>query len=89
MKQARDVSLYQKHVTTLEGFLARPGYAGEGERLGLSNELSKAKARLEHVASPAYLQELQGTLGADPILAQNAAALVTGRGANEHAQVLN
>lgn len=72
IKQEREVSLWTRHVAALSEFLARPGYDVEVARLGIEERLRHAKAELERVSGDEYLGELQGTLGADPILAQNA-----------------
>jgi len=67
-KQAREVALWTRHVQSLESFAARPGYAAEAARLGIAATLHAARAERDRVASAGYLQELVGTLGADPIL---------------------
>jgi hypothetical protein len=46
----------------------RPGYAVEAERLGIHNRLREAQKELTHVSSEEYLKELEGTIGADPIV---------------------
>ncbi len=68
-KQAIDISQWQRHCDYLEKFLQRDHYAGEATRLGVAQRLENARRRLAHVENPAYLQELQGTLGAEPALA--------------------
>jgi len=68
IKQEREVALWTRHVRELERFLAKPGYAAEAARLGIAERLQAAKAERERVLSPAYVSELVGTLGADPIL---------------------
>jgi hypothetical protein len=67
VKQARDVSLWQRHVQRLSEFLALPSHHDEAGRLGIRARLSRAKAELERVSSSGYLVELHGTIGADPI----------------------
>lgn len=54
-QQQRDVALWTRHVKTLE--------ANDFE-----GQLAAARERLAHVSSPAYLEELNGTIGADPCL---------------------
>lgn len=66
-KQRREVALYRRHVASLEAFLARPGYEREAKRLGVRQRLERAKAQLAHVSTAAYLDQLEGTLGADPV----------------------
>lgn len=89
LKQRNEVALWTRHVAELERFLRRPGYEAEADRLGIDSRLSLARAELERVSGDAYLDELQGSLGSDPILAQNA-PLVTKRGTSEEsAQIFN
>lgn len=57
-KQARDAALWSRHVRSLEG-------AGAAEA-----KLSAARRQAAHVQSPAYLDELIGTIGADPFHGQ-------------------
>jgi phosphoenolpyruvate carboxykinase (diphosphate) len=67
LKQQRDVSLWERHVRSLTEFLARAGHREEAERLGIGRRLEHARAELDRVGSPAYLQGLVGTIGADPV----------------------
>jgi hypothetical protein len=66
-QQALDVRLWERHVAYLEGFLARPSYVREAARLGIPGRLLRAKDELQRVGSGAYLQDLEGTLGASPL----------------------
>jgi len=65
-KQAVDVAQWQRHCDYLQDFLNKPNYTGEAERLGITQRLETARARLTHVESSAYLKELHGTIGAEP-----------------------
>jgi hypothetical protein len=67
VKQARDIQLWKRHVATLAEFLALPGHRDEAERLGIARRLDRARTELDRVSSDAYLSELYGTIGADPI----------------------
>jgi hypothetical protein len=67
VKQARDIELWKRHVNSLIEFLALPGHKDEAERLDIAGRLERARAELDHVSSDAYLSELYGTIGADPI----------------------
>jgi hypothetical protein len=67
IKQQRDVALWERHVRSLTEFLARAGHRAEAERLGIGRRLEHARAELDRVGSPAYLQGLVGTIGADPV----------------------
>jgi hypothetical protein len=66
-KQNIDRQLWLRHVEYLDKFLKLPSHADEGARLGIADRLSHAKKSLEQVKSPAYLEILRGTLGAEPI----------------------
>jgi len=66
-KQAVDRNLWRRHVDYLDRFLKRAGYAEEAERLGIGDRLDRARKTLEEVESPAYAEQLRGTLGAEPI----------------------
>lgn len=70
-KQQRDIALWQRHRAALEAMLARgPQYAQE---FGARRE--QVERELARVSSAAYLQELVGTLGADPLHRQLPRAL--------------
>jgi phosphoenolpyruvate carboxykinase (diphosphate) len=66
-KQAIDQKLWRRNVEYLDKFLKRASHAGEAQRLGIANKLTRARKNLEQVESPAYLETLRGTLGAEPI----------------------
>lgn len=66
-KQRRDIRLWSCHVRSLEEFLESPAHGDEARRLQIDERLTLAKARLEQVRDAAYLEDLQGTLGADPL----------------------
>ncbi len=66
-KQSRDIALWRRHVSYLEAFLEKRSHAEPSRRLNLTDRLVLAKRTLAQVSSPAYLNRLRGTLGADPI----------------------
>jgi hypothetical protein len=66
-KQAVDAALWRRHVDYLDRFQKRASHADEAVRLGIPHRLVRARAKLEEVESPAYLQALAGTLGVEPI----------------------
>ncbi len=72
MKQEREVALFRRHVHELSSFLERPGYDAEAERLDIRRRLEAAREELERVSGRGYLEELHGSLGADPIVSRNA-----------------
>ncbi len=67
VKQQRDVALWQRHTRSLTEFLAMPSHRDEAARLRIGERLEQARLELERVRSRAYVLELQGTIGADPI----------------------
>ena len=69
-QQAADRKLWLRHAATLEKFLAKPNYAGEAARLGIAERLRQARVQLERVKSAAYLKELRGTIGLQPLVSQ-------------------
>jgi phosphoenolpyruvate carboxykinase (diphosphate) len=66
-KQAVDARLWQRHVSYLTKFVTKTHYADEVARLGIEGRLDKARAELKRVNAPGYLEELRGTLGANPL----------------------
>ncbi len=66
-KQRRDVALWQRHVAALEAYRASAPGRNNGT-FKTERELATARARLAEVSAPGYLDELQGTIGADPAL---------------------
>ena len=67
-KQQRDIALSMRKIKALEDFMNRPGYAMEAKRLGIHDRLREAENELTRVSSEGYLKELEGTIGADPIV---------------------
>jgi hypothetical protein len=65
-KQARDISLWQRHVRALETF-----YNDSARQyFDVSDRLTAARAELDRVSSSEYLAMLIGTIGADPFDSQ-------------------
>jgi len=67
IKQQRDIAMWNRHVDTLNQFLDDADYADEARRLDIPARLNVAIQKLEMVSNPDYLNELVGTLGADPL----------------------
>ncbi len=67
-KQQIDITLWQRHLSYLNDFMSKPAYRHEGIRLGLNHRRNFVQAEFLRATSPAYLDLLQGTLGADPSL---------------------
>ncbi len=67
LKQTKDIALWRRHVDSLHSFSLQENYADEVERLNINDRLIKARAELERVESPDYLEQIVGTIGADPL----------------------
>jgi hypothetical protein len=65
-KQSIDAKLWQRHAGYLTKFITRPHYAEEAARLGIEERLHHARHQLKRIHDPAYVEELRGTLGANP-----------------------
>jgi hypothetical protein len=70
-KQRIDLLAWRRHSDYLEKFLSRPSYAGEATRLKVGDRLKWARVMVEKVKSPEYLNELVGTIGAEPAVVTN------------------
>jgi hypothetical protein len=66
-KQQVDRKLWRRHIDYLDKFLKLPSHSDEAERLGIAARLEHAKKTLDQVNSPAYLESLRGTIGAEPL----------------------
>ena len=67
VKQQRDVAFWTSTVDYLENVLTLKNYEDTAKTLGLTDRLENARKQLKHVQSEAYLDELFGTIGADPL----------------------
>jgi hypothetical protein len=66
-KQGVETTLWQRHIDYLQGILFNE-HGLEGEYLmTVEDRLLKARNTLQHVASAEYLEDLEGTLGAEPL----------------------
>jgi hypothetical protein len=62
-KQRHDIALWKRHLAAVERFQA----GGDVMRgVDIDSRLAEACKQLARVSSPAYLKELEGTIGADP-----------------------
>ncbi len=68
-KQRRDIVLWRRHVDYLSNFLARQSHRDVASRMGITDRLAAARHRLDEVTRPQYLDQLRGTIGADPLSA--------------------
>ena len=66
-KQSVDAKLWQRHIAYLTKFITKPYYADEAARLGIEERLHQARHELKRAQADDYLQELRGTLGANPL----------------------
>jgi phosphoenolpyruvate carboxykinase (diphosphate) len=57
-KQKRDIALWTRHVASLE--------RSRLDATLLNQRLEEAHLQFARVSAPAYLRELEGTIGADP-----------------------
>ena len=64
-RQRRDIALWERHCRDLQDFLARASHRDVAEDLDIAGRLAQAEAMLEQIRTPAYLDSLQGTIGAD------------------------
>ncbi len=66
-KQDRETALWQRHVSYLDGFISKAGFADVVEVMNITDRLDLARKRLRYVESDDYLVKLKGTLGADAL----------------------
>ncbi|MCB9799361.1 MAG: hypothetical protein H6757_01205 [Candidatus Omnitrophica bacterium] len=66
VKQQVDIELFEKHKKYLEEFLSKPSHANAAIRLGIRDRLLKVQEDLKKVKTSSYVEELAGTIGADP-----------------------
>jgi hypothetical protein len=62
-KQKKDIAMWQRRVAAIEAF-RREGLPAIN--INIAKQLSTARDQLARAGSPGYLEELRGTLGADP-----------------------
>ncbi len=67
VKQQRDTAFWMSNISYLENVLTLKNYEETAKILGLTGRLEHACKQLKHVQSEAYLDELFGTIGADPL----------------------
>ena len=69
-KQERDIALWRRHLSALEVFRSTSRSAAASQTLDIEGLMRTSREQLARVASPAYLEELVGTIGADPFHGQ-------------------
>lgn len=65
IKQEREIQLWQRHAAYVDGLLQNDGVLDEVERLDLEEKRDVIERHLQYLYSDAYLECLQGTIGAD------------------------
>ena len=70
VKQQRDIALWSRHVHALEQFRATEQEFPPQDGIDFASRFALADAQLARVSSPAYLDELRNTIGADPFHGQ-------------------
>ena len=66
VKQSRDIALWQRHLKSLEAFRSANEDGALPDTLNLEDRFSAARTQLARVSAATYLEELVGTIGADP-----------------------
>jgi hypothetical protein len=66
-KQDRDVKLWRRHLSALEVYRSTARTMVPLQQFDIESLLATARAEMTRVGSPAYLGELVGTIGADPL----------------------
>jgi hypothetical protein len=69
-KQQRDIALWLRHVRALEQFRAAQQEFPSQQDIDLEGRAALARGQLDRVRSAGYLDELVGTIGADPLHGQ-------------------
>jgi hypothetical protein len=70
VKQSRDIALWQRHLKSLEDFRSANEDGAPPDTLNLEERFTAARTQMARVRSSAYLEELVGTIGADPFYGQ-------------------
>ena len=78
VKQKRDIALWKRHVAALRNF-SKTQPMPTTQEFDVEERTRAARAQLARVSTPAYLDELRGTIGADPLLRPVATADSTER----------
>ena len=65
IKQDRDIALWRRHLAALEAFRSSRGNS-PAAGIDIEQRLATAREQLSRAGAAAYLDELAGTIGADP-----------------------
>ena len=66
VKQSRDIALWKRHLKSLEAFRSANEDGALPDTLNIEERFSAARTQLARASASAYLEELVGTIGADP-----------------------
>ncbi|HXA56352.1 MAG TPA: hypothetical protein VNU84_02870 [Candidatus Acidoferrum sp.] len=66
VKQDRDVTMWRRHLAALDDFRKKNSFAADDLPFSTAERIEWAQAQLARASSPAYRNELRGTIGADP-----------------------
>jgi hypothetical protein len=80
VRQERDIDLWNRHVAALEAFRTESSRVHPAQSIDIEGLLKIARQQLARVSAPAYLTNLSGTLGADPLHGQMSRPLRAGQG---------
>jgi hypothetical protein len=67
LKQKKDIAFYDAQITYLEGFISNPNNDMLVEDMNIKDRLETLKALYNKAQSNEYLNNLVGTIGADPL----------------------
>lgn len=67
LKQSKDAAFLQSEIQYYEDFISNPKNKTLVEEMQIDRRVAKARSRLEYVTSEKYLDDLVGTIGADPL----------------------
>lgn len=67
LKQEKESALLNSQIQYLQNFMAEPNNQSLVETMNIKSRLDKAESQLKFVLSENYLNELMGTIGADPL----------------------
>ena len=66
-QKTRDAALWERHIKALEVFDNDENHTDIALNMDIKGKLLNARKRLETINSPAYINSLTGTIGADPV----------------------
>jgi hypothetical protein len=67
LKQSKDVAFLKQQIEYLKNFMDNPDNQILVKEMHILNRLKKSEQRLKYVESEKYINELVGTIGADPL----------------------